>query len=222
MRRYDALWGYVLVSALTALDARADGANTAPAVDVEPDDHAPFYDAGEGRLPLPPLPKPTHPRSVVVSPTLDVSEVVIPNLTSGGVLVEPMLEVGNDFVSGSVGYANLGGSHGGDLAISILRWASAVRIYRSHGWFGTWLLPDVTARFVFFPGPASPPSWMLGAETRLGGIRFSKCLTGASDQGVCLELTAAAEIGPAAISIGDAEAALVAGGHFEVGFAFWR
>jgi hypothetical protein len=212
-------WGGVALALVSLeLPGQADPVSAdRAAIDAEPDRTAPFYDANGATMRPPPAPPRHRPQFLIVGSSVDISEVFIPDLSSGGVLVEPMFQIGNDIAAGGIGYANLARAHGIDLELSFGRWASAVRIFDAHGWLGTWLLPDVDVRLACFPGQPAPPSWISSLQTRVGGVRAARCL-----HGVCLTMSAAATVGPALLELSELHGGVVVGGHIDLGFAFWR
>jgi hypothetical protein len=188
----------------------------APVVGSEPPPaDVPFYDAEGTTLDEPSAPPPRHHPFMIAAAT-NVASVLLPALDSSGVLVEPMLEAGNDFWAAGIGYGNLAGEHGVALDASLGEWTFAARLFEGNGWRGSWLLPDAHMFFTYFPGPARLPRWIFGGTTRIGGIRIAKCLGKAS-----IEVSAAADMGPAMVDIGSLFGGFVIGGHFDLGVAIW-
>ena len=180
-----------------------------------PSDDLPFYNADGATLTAPTPAPPKHP--FILAPSVNVGELVLPSLSSSGAWVEPMIEAGNDLWAVGLGYANLAGAHGVDLDASLGEWAFAVRLFDSNGWRGSWLLPDLHARFSFYPGQTRLPSWVVGGTTKIGGLRFAKCFGNVS-----LEMSAAAVFGPMIAKVDSIYGGVVIGGHLDIGVAFWR
>jgi len=197
-----------------ALELPCAAQPAAPAAD-HPSDDVPFFDAqGATLLNTPATPPPRHP--FIVAPSVNVGELALPGLSSNATLVEPMVEVGNDLWAFGVGYANLAGTHGFDLDGSIGEFSAAVRLFDSNGWRGSWLLPDLHARFSFYPGQTRLPSWVFGGTTKIGGLRFAKNFGKAS-----FEMSAAGVFGPMMVKIDSLYGAILIAGHLDMGVAFW-
>ncbi len=203
------------IAGLSAREARGDD-DTDPANGALPSADLPFYDAGGAQLPLPPPPpRPKHP--FILAPAINVSDLYLPSLSSGGILVEPMVEAGNDFWAIGAGYSNLAGVHGFDIDGSFGEWASGARLFDSGRWRGTWLVPDAHVRFAYYvnAGPRRP-AFTVGGTTKIGGLRFAACLGKVS-----FEMSAAADVGMMLVKIDQDYFGLLFGGHVDVGVAFW-
>jgi hypothetical protein len=204
------------VAALALASGLAALATPAQADDIAPDPHAPFYDA-EGMTLPPPSVERRSPDAFLIAPSLRAAELFIPDRASGAFEIDSMFDFGNPIVSGGLGYANVGGAHGFALELAMFRWWQAVPISDRRGWRVSWLLPDATLTLEGFPSQPAPPSWTLSLTTRLGGLRFAHCL-----HATCIELAAEAAAGPVMAELDRVHAGFVAGGRFEIGFAFWH
>jgi len=178
-----------------------------------PDPALPFYDAGGATLPKPPPPPTNHP--FLVMPSLNVTELAMPSISSYGSLVEPMVEVGNDIWATGIGYSNLAGEHGFVADASIGARSSAIRMFDAAGWRGSWLGPDIHVHFSYYPGQARLPAFLFGVTSRAGGVMIAKNVGKTS-----FEMSTSAIFGPMAVKMDTLRAGVVVGAHFDMGVGF--
>jgi hypothetical protein len=218
-----------LAAALSALGAPDAFAQVAPAPASSPPAPAasaaaaspvrpfPFYDAHGEKLGPPPTDSPAHRSPFILAASIDLGELVVPDLESAGALVVATIVIGNDVFAGGVGYANLAGTHGLDLQAALGRFGSAARLFDSRGWRGSLMLPDLEAELAWFPGQTNLPNWLLGLKTNVVGFRVAKCFGRTS-----FELSMSAFTSTMMVEIDRLYFGQTVGARFDVGAAFWR